>query len=88
MEKILYPVWKPAAIDGDTFRDMLLAELAPELVALGVRGLRVSVVDSDVAAAAGLRQAMRDTYTANMAASISPGSSAPTNMSPTLSPPS
>jgi hypothetical protein len=56
MEKILYPVWKPAAIDGDAFRELLLEELAPALIGLGVRGLRVSVVDSDVAAAAGLRQ--------------------------------
>lgn len=56
MEKILYPVWKPAGVDGDAFREMLLQDLGPELVELGVRGLRVSVVDSDVAAAAGLRQ--------------------------------
>ncbi len=56
MEKILYPVWKPAAIDGDAFRDLLLEDLAPELIGLGVRGLRVSVVDSDVAAAAAMRQ--------------------------------
>ena len=56
MEKILYPVWKPAAVDGDAFRELLLQDLAPELIGLGVRGLRISVVDSDVAAAAGLRQ--------------------------------
>jgi hypothetical protein len=56
MEKILYPVWKPADLDGDAFRDRLLDRLAPELVSLDVRGLRLSVVDSDVAPAAGLRQ--------------------------------
>ena len=56
MEKILYPVWKPAAMDANAFRDMLLEDLCPELIGLEVRGLRVSVVDSDVAAAAGLRQ--------------------------------
>ncbi len=55
MEKILYPVWKTPELDGDAFRDMLLGELGPELLDAGVRALRVSVVDSDVAAAAGLR---------------------------------
>lgn len=56
MEKILYPVWKPALKSGDAFRDELLQDLCPELLSLGVRGLRVSVVDSDVEPAAGLRQ--------------------------------
>lgn len=56
MEKILYPVWKPADLDGDGFRRVLLEQLAPELESLAVRGLWVAVVDSDVEAAAGLRQ--------------------------------
>ncbi len=56
MEKILYPVWKNSQLDGDAFRSVLLDEVAPKLLDLGVRGLRVSVVDSDVAAAVGLRQ--------------------------------
>ncbi len=56
MEKILYPVWKDGGVDGDAFRDQLLDHLAPQLLELGVRGLRLSVVDSDVAPAAGLRQ--------------------------------
>ncbi|MEP5766389.1 MAG: hypothetical protein ABJ308_17445 [Halieaceae bacterium] len=56
MEKILYPVWKPDALDPDAFRELLLQEVAPALVQAGVRGLRISVVDSEVAAAAGLRQ--------------------------------
>jgi hypothetical protein len=56
MEKILYPVWKKATQNGDEFRDVLLNTVAPALLDLGVRGLRVSVVDSDVDAAAGLRQ--------------------------------
>lgn len=56
MEKILYPVWKPAALDGDGFRDLLLNEVAPALLQQGVRGLRISVVDSDVDAASTLRQ--------------------------------
>jgi hypothetical protein len=56
MEKILYPVWKSNELEADDFRDILLQQLAPELLSLGVRGLRISVVDSDVAAAADLRQ--------------------------------
>jgi hypothetical protein len=56
MEKILYPVWKADGIDGDGFRSMLIDGLGPELIGLGARGLRVSVVDSDVDRAAGLRQ--------------------------------
>jgi hypothetical protein len=56
MEKILYPVWKDSALEADAFRDQLLQRLAPSLLELGVRGLRISVVDSDVAAADGLRQ--------------------------------
>jgi hypothetical protein len=57
MEKILYPVWKSPVIEADAFRDILLEQLGPELLELGVRGLRVSVVDSDIAAASALRQA-------------------------------
>jgi hypothetical protein len=56
MEKILYPVWKAPALSGDEFRDLLLHQLGPELIAAGVRGLRLSVVDGAVAPAAGLRQ--------------------------------
>jgi hypothetical protein len=56
MEKILYPVWKDSALEADAFRDQLLQRLAPSLLEVGVRGLRLSVVDSDVDAAAGLRQ--------------------------------
>ncbi len=55
MEKILYPVWKSETLSGDEFRDQLLEQLAPALLALDVRGLRFSVVDSEVDAAAGLR---------------------------------
>lgn len=57
MEKILYPVWKAPTLGGDEFRDLLLQQLGPELIAAGVRGLRVSVADSEVEPAAGLRQA-------------------------------
>ncbi len=56
MEKILYPVWKAPTLDGDEFREVLLRQLGPDLIEAGVRGLRVSVVDSEVEPAAGLRQ--------------------------------
>jgi hypothetical protein len=56
MEKILYPVWRDVALEPDAFRDQLLERLAPQLLEAGVRGLRISAVDSDVSAAAGLRQ--------------------------------
>lgn len=50
MEKLLYPLWKPAAQSGDELREILLAQLAPALVAIaGVHGLRVCVADSAVA---------------------------------------
>jgi hypothetical protein len=55
MEKILYPVWKAEEKSGDEFRDELINKLGPVILGIGVRGLRVSVVDSDVDAAAGLR---------------------------------
>ncbi|MDJ0877892.1 MAG: EthD domain-containing protein [Halieaceae bacterium] len=56
MEKILYPLWKPAAQDADAFRQALL-ELAPALEQAGARGLRLAVADTAVAAGEGLRQA-------------------------------
>lgn len=50
MEKLIYPVWKPAALDGDGFREQLLGT-APQLLAdSNVRGLRIAVADSAVAA--------------------------------------
>ncbi len=53
MEKIMYPVWKPAAVSADAFRDDLLQQLAPQLAALqAVHGLRICVADSAVAPAA------------------------------------
>ncbi|NND67265.1 MAG: hypothetical protein HKN19_06750, partial [Halioglobus sp.] len=56
MEKLMYALWKPAAKQGDEFRDELLAHLVPELNALScVQGLRLCVADSAVAEAAGRR---------------------------------
>ena len=55
MEKVLYPLWKSDAFDADEFRGRLLNDLAPALLKSGVRGLRLSVADSEVAAADALR---------------------------------
>jgi hypothetical protein len=56
MEKLLYPLWKPAALDGDAFRDVLLQQLAAQLSELaGVHGVRLCVADSAVAPAAARR---------------------------------
>lgn len=55
MEKLLYPLWKPATLDGDGFRDVLL-QLAPQLSELaGVHSVRLCVADSAVAPAAARR---------------------------------
>ena len=52
MEKLLYPLWKPAELSADAFRDRLLQQLAPQLTGLSeVHGLRICVADSAVAAA-------------------------------------
>ena len=56
MEKLLYPLWKPAALSGDDFREVLLHQLVPKLARLeGVHSLRLCVADSAVEAAAGRR---------------------------------
>jgi hypothetical protein len=53
VEKLLYPLWKASSQTGDEFREVLLQQLAPALVAIaGVHGLRVCVADSAVAAGA------------------------------------
>lgn len=56
MEKIMYALWKLDPREtGNQFRDRLLQEVAPQLLAAGVHKLRVMVVDDDVAAADGQR---------------------------------
>jgi hypothetical protein len=56
MEKLLYPLWKPAALSGDDFREVLLHQLVPKLARLeGVHSLRLCVADSAVEAAAARR---------------------------------
>ncbi|MAT93320.1 MAG: hypothetical protein CME59_12035 [Halioglobus sp.] len=56
MEKLLYPLWRPAAQQVDAFRDALLAGLCPQLAARDdIHGLRLCVADSAVEPAAGRR---------------------------------
>jgi hypothetical protein len=56
MEKLLYPLWRAQDKSPDDFRDTLLQQLCPQLLEQGgVRGIRLCVADSAVAAAAGRR---------------------------------
>jgi len=61
MEKLVYPLWVSSTVDGDTWRDSLLAETVPALLALpGTRALRLTAVDSAVAPAAAKRLARQE----------------------------
>ena len=54
MEKLIYPLWRAPDVSADGFRDNLLQQLSPQLQAMpGIRGIRLCVADSAVAAAAG-----------------------------------
>jgi hypothetical protein len=55
LEKLIICLWRPETVDGDEFRDQLLALSAQWLSSGAVRGLRLTVVDSDVATAEGRR---------------------------------
>ena len=56
MEKLLYPLWKPATATADDFRDALLQTVSPGLQEIpGLRLLRLCVADSAVEPAAGRR---------------------------------
>jgi hypothetical protein len=56
VEKLIYPLWSPPRVDGDAFREQLLAQLLPGLAQLScVRSARLAVADGAVAAAAGRR---------------------------------
>lgn len=57
MEKLIYPLWKRDAQDADDFRDALLEAGGVLAEASGLRGLRLTVADSDVAAGAHRRMA-------------------------------
>lgn len=52
----MYPLWKTAGDSPEALRERLLGPVAEELLAAGAHHVRVSVVDADVAPAAGLRQ--------------------------------
>ncbi len=56
MEKMIFPLWKCSDDSSETFRERLLGPVAEGLLDAGARRLRISVVDADVAPAAGLRQ--------------------------------
>ena len=56
MEKLVYSLWSSPGQDGDTFRDLLLAELPAALGRLpSVHGARLAVADSAVQPASGRR---------------------------------
>ncbi len=55
MEKILYPVWKNETESTSDFNRKLLGEVSDELIKLGVRELRINVIDEAVAPAEPLR---------------------------------
>lgn len=55
MQKLIYPFWKSSNISIEAFRDQLLAELSPKLIAEGSRHLRFCFADEDVASAAQYR---------------------------------
>lgn len=56
MEKVIYVVWRDAAMGIDAFGQQLREVLAPKLKALGVRSLRINVADSAIAAATAIWQ--------------------------------
>ena len=55
MEKLMYPVWKYETDSSADFRQKLLGEVSEQLIGLGVRRLRINVVDEDMAPANPLR---------------------------------
>jgi len=55
VEKLCYVLWKPPALSGDAFRDALVGELGPALLAQGVRGLSLLVADAEAEAVAKAR---------------------------------
>lgn len=55
MEKLVYCLWRPEAVDRDVFATTLRRDLADELERLGAVSLRVCVADREVDAGARLR---------------------------------
>ena len=60
MEKLIYPLWKRDTLDADDFRDRLLGSADSLVSVAGVRGARLAVADSAVAAGASRRMAATD----------------------------
>lgn len=55
MEKLCYVLWKSATLPGDAFRDVLVGEVGPALLASGARAVSVLVADAEAEAVAGAR---------------------------------
>lgn len=55
MEKVMYPVWKYETDSSADFKQKLLGKVSEQLIGLGVRRLRINVVDEDVAPANPIR---------------------------------
>jgi hypothetical protein len=55
MEKLVYVLWKRGDEPNEAFKQRLLEETGPRLLALEIERLRISVVDDDVAAGEKLR---------------------------------
>ncbi|MGE8394128.1 MAG: EthD domain-containing protein [Pseudomonas sp.] len=56
MEKVIYLLWRDTQTPRETFARQLRCELAAQLQAQGAQRLQLNLADSDVDAAAGLRQ--------------------------------
>ena len=52
MQKLIYSIWKAEDVDTAAFRDQLLQQLSPDLIALNCQHLRICIADEAVAAAA------------------------------------
>ena len=58
MEKLVYVLWKDESVADDAHRDALVGTLAQEFSLLGVHGLTVNVVDTEVDHAAPARRTL------------------------------
>lgn len=54
MEKVIYALWRDPRCTSEEFSRQLRERVAPELLALGARGLQINIVDDVVAPARGL----------------------------------
>lgn len=68
MEKLCYVLWKPSSRAGDAFRDGLLENAVPALLASGVRGLSLLTADAEAEAVAAARITRMDDPIAGMLA--------------------